>query len=70
MAAKNFSSQNKSSSSEHDSLPPCNMHLIPCNMQKILQAYIVNTSIVQRLRFGACLHMATTSYTYMYMLEL
>ena len=34
-----FSSQNKSSSSERDSLTLCNMHLTPCNMQKILHGY-------------------------------
>ena len=34
-----FSSQNKSSSSERDSLTPCNMHLTLCNMQKILHGY-------------------------------
>ena len=39
MAAKFFSSENKSSSSERDSLTPCNMHLTPCNMQKILHGY-------------------------------
>ena len=39
MAAKLFSSQNKSSSSERDSLTPCNMHLTLCNMQKILHGY-------------------------------
>ena len=40
MAAKFSSPQNKSSSSERDSLTPCNMHLTPCNMQKILHGYI------------------------------
>ena len=30
----------------------------------------INISIVQRSRFGACMHMVTTSYIYMYMLEL
>ena len=39
MAAKLFSSQTKSSSSERDFLTPCNMHLTPCNMQKILHVY-------------------------------
>ena len=39
MAAKFFSSQNKSSPGERDSLTPCNMHLTPCNMQKILHGY-------------------------------
>ena len=39
MAAKHFSSQNKSSYSERDSLTPCNMHMTPCNMQKILHGY-------------------------------
>ena len=39
MAAKLFLPQNKSSSSEHDSLTPCNMHLTPCNMKKILHGY-------------------------------
>ena len=34
MASKLFSSQNKSSSDERDSLTPCNMHLTPCNMRK------------------------------------
>ena len=32
MASNVFFSQNKSSSSERDSLTPCNMHLTPCNM--------------------------------------
>ena len=39
MAAKLFSSQNKSSSDERDSLTSCNMHLTPCNMRKILHSY-------------------------------
>ena len=39
MAAKLFSSQNQSSSSERDSLTTCNMHLTLCNMQKILHSY-------------------------------
>ena len=39
MAAKHFSFQNKSSSSEQDSFTPCNMHLTPRNMQKILHGY-------------------------------
>ena len=39
MAAKYFSSQNKSSSRERDSLTPCNMHLTPCNTHKILHDY-------------------------------
>ena len=39
MAAEIFSSQNKSSSSERDSLTPCNTHLTPCNLQKILHGY-------------------------------
>ena len=34
MAANVSFSQNKSSSSERDSLTPCNMHLTPCNMKK------------------------------------
>ena len=36
MAATLFSSQNKSSSDERDSLTPCNMHLTLYNMRKIL----------------------------------
>ena len=39
MAAKLFSSQNKSSSDECDSLTPCNMHLTACNMKTILHGY-------------------------------
>ena len=39
MAAKRFSSQNKSSSNERNSITPCNMHLTTCNMQKILHGY-------------------------------
>ena len=39
MAANVFFSQNKNSTSERDSLTPCNMHLTPCNMQKILHGY-------------------------------
>ena len=35
MAANVFFSQNKSSSSERDSLTPCNMHLTPCNEKNI-----------------------------------
>ena len=39
MAAKLFSSQNKSSSDERDSLTPCNMHLTPCNIDRLLNVY-------------------------------
>ena len=39
MPAKLFSSQNKSSSGECDSLTPCIRHLSLCNMQKILYDY-------------------------------
>ena len=39
MAAKLFSSQNKTSSGECDSLTPCSVHLPLCSMQKILQGY-------------------------------
>ena len=45
MAAKLFFSQNESSSSERDSLTPCNMHLTPCNMQKILHGYSCTKSM-------------------------
>ena len=31
--------KNKSSSSEHDPLTPCNMRLTPCNMRKIFHGY-------------------------------
>ena len=36
MAVIFFSSQNKSSSGERDSLIPCNMHLTPCNIYRLL----------------------------------
>ena len=39
MAATVFLSQNKSSSSERDSLTPCNMHLTPCNIVRLLNLY-------------------------------
>ena len=39
MAAKLFSSQNKSSSDERDSLTPCNIHVTSCNMRKVLHGY-------------------------------
>ena len=39
MAVKLFSSHNKSSSGQRDSLTLCNMHLTPCSMQKILHGY-------------------------------
>ena len=39
MAAKLFSSENKSSSGDHDSFTLCIMHLTLCNMQKILHCY-------------------------------
>ena len=39
MAASRFSSQNKRSSSERDSLTPCNMHLTPYNIYRLLNVY-------------------------------
>ena len=38
-AANVFFSQNQSSFSERDFLAPCNMHLTPCNMRKLLHGY-------------------------------
>ena len=49
VAAKLFSSQNKSSSSERDFLTPCNMHLTPCNMQKILHDSVQYAENIARL---------------------
>ena len=42
MAAKLVSSQLKSSAAERDFFTPCNMHLTPCNMQKLLLQCKVN----------------------------